>query len=381
MNYYLDYNATAPLAESVLNWMREGSIPFGNPASLHQEGRKAKALIHETTNYLHELFGLSPQNFEIIYHTGATEGVNWISQGFVYALRDLGKNPTYAFSQIDHPTSRSLSRFFRSKKITTYEIPILANGDLDQEKLSNLPLSTETLLNYLYVSNETGVIWPLEQIVAIKKKTGCFVHVDAVQLPGKIENWNLLDPSLDAYTFSGHKFGAFKNVGFSFIRKGLPLKPLFWGGGQQKGLRPGTENAVGIYSLKLALQNLMQTLDLNSLRSGKDYLEKSLLEQFPTKVEIVGRNSKNRNANTITLIVKGAHSDVLSAALDIKGLQVGTGSACSSGSVEPNHILQTLGYDSELARSGLRLSLPFCFTQAQAQEVLAILTQVFNSFL
>lgn len=236
-------------------------------------------------------------------------------------------------------------------------------------------------MNFTYINNETGVVWPLELARKIKKATGIIVHVDAVQLVGKIANWNVLDPELDAYTFSGHKFGALKGVGFSFIKKEVMVDPLLVGGNQQQGLRAGTENAIGIYALKLALEEIEDKFSSDELFAAKNIIEKQLLQLIQAKGEVVALKNPNRNLNTIFLLCYGQKAEVLSAKFDMSGVDLSTGSACSSGIIKENRILMSMGYSFEDSRSSLRFSFSPLMDQAEAQKYLAKIESVLRGII
>jgi cysteine desulfurase len=349
---YFDYNATAPLSPSVLAWLRQGNLPFANPASSHYSGQNSRKVIEETSDYLKKTFNL---DHDIFFHSGASEGVNTIIRGWAQ------KNPNGHFfcSTIDHSSIINLGEYLKPFGVSTHFFKVDKNGDFDLGDLKSQIKSLNgapCLLNYTYVNNVIGVIWDLKWAEEIKKETNCKIHVDSVQVPGKIKNWNFLNNQLDAYTFSGHKFGAFKGVGFSFFKPDFEFSPLLSGGGQQGGLRSGTENPMGIYSLKLALEDLILGFNFEKILEAKKYIENSLIEILGNKGEIVAYNAKMRNLNTIYFIQKMIHPEILKMKFDLGGMDVGLGSACSSGSPLPDRIILALGYDNESAKSGIRLS-------------------------
>ena len=239
------------------------------------------------------------------------------------------------------------------------------NGEFNQELLiGNLLKSKadgfETVLNFTYVNNETGVIWNLKRAVEIKEKTNTFVHVDAVQLVGKIYNWKILNPNIDAYTFSGHKFGSLKGVGFTILKKLSSIDPLITGGNQQHNLRAGTENALGIYSLKLALLDFIDESHLVDLAQAKNEIEETILKLLGDNGEIIGHKNSHRNLNTIFVLFHGINAETLSAQFDMAGIDISTGSACSSGVIKENRVLVNMGYSAFESKSAIRFSFsPF----------------------
>ncbi len=239
------------------------------------------------------------------------------------------------------------------------------NGNFDIDKLINQinlksNLGIKTILNYTYVNNENGVVWSLDLAKIIKDKTSAIIHVDAVQLVGKIYNWEKLINELDAYTFSGHKFGSLKSIGFSFIKQDLKYLSLINGGEQQLGFRGGTENALSILSLKLAMQDIEEHFDPIKLEKNKLKIEKIITDILDHKGEVVASQNINRNLNTIFIIIYDKKAEDLILKFDLSGIDLSTGSACSSGIVKENRILVGMGYSTEISKSSLRFSFsPF----------------------
>jgi len=368
--YYLDYNATSPLAKSVKSFLASGDFLFGNPASIHTTGKTAKKYINETVDFLFNHFKLSPVHFSIVFHSGATEGINTFFKGIALAQFKNKVKSTFFFSTVDHASAINLEEDLRVLGHDVYFFSVDKNGDFNRENLIEVikkvtSIGMPAILNYTYVNNESGVVWSLEDAVKIKKETGAIIHVDAVQTIGKINNWSLLPSELDAYTFSGHKFGAMKSVGFSFINKSVKFSPLIVGGGQQAGLRAGTENALGIYCLKLALLDMVDEFKPDELLSAKTFIE----DMLSTKGEIVGKNAKQRNLNTIFVIFNQSNSSDLTTRLDIQGFDVSKGSACSSGIVKENRILLNMGFSNKESLSAIRFSFSPSLNREEAQKI------------
>jgi cysteine desulfurase len=363
--YYFDYNATSPLSTKVIDFLRGGEFLFGNSSSLHATGKKSKKFINESRDYLYSTFGLKESEFDLIFHSGATEGINTFFKG--NAINDFKNNvkSCFFFSTVDHQAVISLVDDIKnfSHQIKFFEVD--KNGEFDLEKLIKEIKSAQEIfgkiyLNFTYVNNENGVVWPLSIAEKIKNETKAIIHVDAVQLIGKIENWNQLNSNLDAYVFSAHKFGAMKGVGFSFIRKNSPYYPLITGGSQQDGNRSGTLNSLGIYSIKLALEDLISSFNFETLVNSKLKIEDKINEKLGEKGEIIAVNAKNRNANTIFLIIFGAKAELISAKFDLNCIDISTGSACTSGIIKENRIMLSMGYSIDDSKSCIRISFsPF----------------------
>ncbi|MEI8346273.1 MAG: aminotransferase class V-fold PLP-dependent enzyme, partial [Pseudomonadota bacterium] len=236
MRFYFDTNATSPLAGIVTEALAKGDFIFANPSSLHQEGKRARKLINEVRGYLYQLFSLNPKEFDLVFHSGSTEGLSSLILGF--ALSDSANKVWIA--QTDHSCVYSLKDSSLLKNEQVHLFAVDHGGQFNRKALrENLSKVTpgESLLHYTAVNSETGVVWDLPAAVRLKKDTGVSVVVDAAQWIGKVPDWKKLDPHLDAYVFSGHKIGALPGVGFSFIKKFFSYLPLFQCGGQQEGLR------------------------------------------------------------------------------------------------------------------------------------------------
>lgn len=361
--FYFDYNATSPLAKRVTDYLHSGDSLFANPASLHQSGKKSRKYINETIDYLHQLFNL--KDYKIFFHSGASEGINSIFKGLAFTFFKEKKKASFFFAEVDHAAVVSLKEDLLALGHEVIFFGVDKNGLFDKENLisrmrQEMSEGKECFMNYTYVNNESGVVWPLDWAWEIKKETKCFVHVDAVQVVGKIANWEMLHPGIDAYTFSGHKFGSLKGVGFTFLQKGIEFSPLIVGGSQQGGIRAGTENALGVYSLKLALHEMKENFDPEGLLLAKNELEEALVEFIGEKGEVVARNSPYRNLNTVFLVLYGQKAEIVSAKFDMMGIDLSTGSACSSGIIKENRILISMGYSFEDSRAALRFSFsPF----------------------
>lgn len=379
---YLDYNATSPLAKSVYDWFTKGDLPFGNPSSIHSSGKKSKRLINESTDYLKAFFNL--KHFDIFFHSGATEGINDIFKGFAFKCLSEKKKFHIVCLATDHSCIINQKEHIELMGGEFHVLEISKSGEVNTEEVIKYinELSGEILINCTLVNNETGVIWPLDEIVNLKAKTNCLVHVDAVQMIGRLPLPYVLSKDIDFYTFSGHKFGAMKGVGFTFVKDGLDnWTSLIRGGGQQMAMRSGTENVHGIYSLKLALVEFEESFNYESLLNSKQFLENSLVERFGEKIRIISKDAKFRNANTIYLIIDGAKTDILITACDMAGIDLSSGSACSSGAIKPSRVLMSMGYSEACAKSSIRLSLPYQYDLEQIKIVSSKLIEIFSRFI
>jgi cysteine desulfurase len=384
--FYFDYNATSPLSEKVIDFLHSGDFLFGNPSSLHQSGKRSRKFINEAIDFIYHLFNLTPKTHKIFFHSGASEGINSVFKGLAYKYFKEKKKVSFFFSTVDHACVVQLQEELEQLGHLVHFFTVDKNGLFNQKKLiKNILHETsegrESFLNYTFINNETGVVWPLQWAEEIKKETKAFIHVDAVQAVGKIPNWDMLTSLIDAYTFSGHKFGALKGIGFSFVNKDIDFSPLIVGGTQQDGQRAGTENALGVHSLKLALLDLKENFKPDELDKLKREIEEALVAFIGDKGEVVGRAAPVRNLNTIFLVMYGQKAEILSAKFDMMGVELSTGSACSSGIIKENRILMSMGYSYEDSRSSLRFSFSPFMNKEEAASYIEKIKSILKSFL
>lgn len=345
---YLDYNATSPYAAKVLEYLASGDVTFANPSSAHSSGKSARKLVNQARSFLLSSFNLD-NSYDVIFHSGTTEFVNTLLNG----LDDFG----LFYFPSDHPCVSELAKKLNGS-IDTFELGVDENGDFDLDAVVSTindyqkVSGKKALLNYTFVHNETGVYWPLFEAEKIKELTGCLIHVDAVQSVGKVRDFNKLSSKIDFYSYSAHKFGSLKGVGFSFIKKMVSFRPLIIGGGQQSGKRSGTENVIGIHSIVLALEELFEKFNYDKSVQFKNYIENKLQNILLDKGEIIGINSRfGRNCNTICFILFEKKSDVSLIQFDLNGIDVSSGSACSVQSLKDSETLLSMGYHKHASNS------------------------------
>lgn len=368
---YLDYNATSPLSQKVIDFLGKGDLPFANPASIHTTGKSVRSLIEKNKTTILETFGA--QNFNIVFTSGATEGINTV-------FNSLGKDDALLYASTDHPAVLESACMAMARDVYVESFNPDRNGDFNVDKIcdqiSQLKNKRKNvLMNFTWVHNETGVIWPLALAAEIKKRTGCLVHIDAVQAVGKIPNWKELNLELDCYTFSAHKFGALKGLGFSLVNPNFNWTPLIVGGGQQFGHRSGTENLLGVKTIALALEDI-QSVNIDEIRKLKNEIEKSFKQVIGDDGEIVGYGSQfDRSVNTSLLLFKKHKADFVLTNFDLQGLDVSMGSACSSDSLKESHVLKGMGI--EFTENAIRLSLGYANLQ-HSKEIIAKCSDVFS---
>ncbi len=295
------------------------------------------------------------------------------AQSFSEWARLQGKDLLICYSKLDHPAVTSLSETYFGPHVKFFELAIdqgLAyqhrnNFEAIQDKKENNP-DLIVLYHHLWVHNETGVISPLEELKIFKSIPDFYIHVDAVQSPGKILDWRALKVG-DIFTFSAHKFGALKGVGFSFQRKEIKFHPMISGGGQQQGLRSGTENVTGVQSIFHALSDLLR-VDVAQATKLRQEFEIFLDQELVGIGERIGKNHPYKNSNTIYFYLCQHTSDISLALFDLNGVMISAGSACSSGAAKESMLLLHLGLKTH-ARHGLRLSFNPSISEEEMGEM------------
>jgi len=376
--YYFDYNATSPLAESVKSWLSKGDFPFANPASIHQSGKSSRRLMNQVRESLYSIFSLSESTHKLYFHSGATEGIGNIIRGFF----ELHPQACFAYASTDHSCVYQHAQRLSKHGVEVVELQVNAHGDLDTDALNRLKkVNKKILLNWTWVNNETGIVWPLDKALELKSSIpDLSIHVDAVQAPGKIEDWQNLNSTLDAYTFSNHKYGALKGVGHTFVRADFDFCPIILGGGQQESMRSGTENTYGSYSSMLAIEELAKNYNYKQSLECLKYIEKEVLSTLGEAGELVGSGSNYRNANTLYIVFYDVKSDITSVAFDLAGIEVSTGSACSSGAILPSRVLLKMGYNELQSKSAIRFSFTPIISMDQAKDYASIISSVVKRF-
>ncbi len=362
---YLDYNATSPLSPSVIDWLKSGDFVFANPSSQHTDGKSSRRQINEARDFILRCFGRSLSDTRLFFHSGATEAFHTIAHSFSETARLAGKELLICFSRIDHPAVTSLEGKYFGPHVKFLEL--VRGRDLryaHETNLANLRDRKENspelliLYHHLWVHNETGQVSALEELRPLRAIPDLTVHVDAVQAPGKVADWRNLSEG-DVWSFSAHKFGALKGVGFTLSRSSVPFHPLILGGSQQSNQRSGTENVMGVISTHLALR------DLQVVNVQKTQEERTALLNF-FAAELAGGlggviDDGPAASNTIYFYLSGVTSDVALAVFDLAGIEISAGSACASGTARPSPVLLQRGLGA-ISRNGLRVSWSFTLT-------------------
>lgn len=362
--------------------MKSGEFHFANPASQHSAGKASRKIINESREKIFSTFNKSEKDTKLFFHSGATEGINTIARSFAEEARLKGKDLLICFSKIDHPAVTSLEENYLGPHVKFLELKrgqdLFYSHDENYQvildKKENNP-DLMILVHHLWVHNETGHVSPLSELALLKKIPDLYVHVDAVQAPGKTETWRELSHR-DIFTFSAHKFGALKGIGFSFFPKSLPFHPMLTGGGQQASLRSGTENPMGVQSVALALSDL-EKIDVKKLAGLRTKLLEKMAQELKGNGEVISASPDKMCANTIYFYLNKVTSDVGLALFDLSGLMISAGSACQSGAAKNSEVLLHLQKGNS-AKNGLRLSFGFSFSEDDLNKLTAQMAPVFS---
>jgi len=359
---YLDHNATTPVEPEVLDAMLPYfSAEFGNAASIHTPGQRARAAAETAREQVAALLGARPQ--EIIFTSGGTESDNHAIFGILRNAAGASKH--VITTQIEHEAVLNACQALEKEggsaaghrpAIEVTYLPVDSSGLVDPEALRDAIRPQTALITVMHANNELGTVQPLEQIGKIAAQNDIYFHTDAVQSAGKIPlDVNVL--GMDLLAISGHKFYAPKGIGALYIRGGTRLRQLLYGGHHQRGFRPGTENVPGIVGLGKAAEMASQSLAQDAVRVSalRDELERGLLARISHARANAAAAPRTPNTSNITFL--GIEGEALIIALDLKGLACSTGAACSSGAVEPSHVLTAIGLTPEEARASIRFSL------------------------
>jgi cysteine desulfurase len=349
---YLDYNATTPLCDAA----REAMMPylqqrFGNPSSVHAAGREARAAVDNARDKLAELLRIKPH--EIIFTSGATESCNLAVLGLARCGSARGGHIVSAKTE-HHAVLNAVEHLEKHEGFEVTWLNVSRHGFVDLDHLAESIRPETRLVSIMAANNETGVLQPLREISQICREKGVLLHSDMVQAFGKI-NVDLF--LVDAASFAAHKFYGPKGTGFLFLRSGLSLRPIMFGGAHENERRPGTENVAGIAGMASAAEVALRNRDVEQQRQGQ--LRDELWTRISQNVPDAKQNGVNapRLANTLNVSLLGLDSEMLLIALDLEGVCASSGSACMVGSVVASHVLLAMGLPIDRARSAVRFSL------------------------
>ena len=368
---YLDWNATAPLRSEARAVALAALGVIGNPSSVHGEGRAARRLIEQAREQVAALVGAEPRN--VVFTSGGTEAN-------MLALVPMGARERLLTSAIEHPSVLAGGRFPAGN---VERLPVTGRGQIDLTALEQrlVALGGRALVSIMAANNETGVIQPVAQAARLVHAAGGLLHVDAVQATGRI-GCDINAMGADLLTLSAHKIGGPKGVGALIGRTGLDaFKPLITGGGQERGARAGTENVAGIAGFGAAAAAARASLAAEAARMGalRERLEIGLKAASP-QVVVFGVEAE-RLPNTTLFAVPGMKAETAVIAFDLEGVAVSAGAACSSGKVQPSHVLAAMGVPPQLARAAVRVSLGPTTTESDVDGFIAAWIKLSGSLL
>ena len=371
-NIYLDNNATTPLHPEVLEAMLPGLREnYGNPSSIHSFGRSARVQLDEAREKVARL--INAQSSEIIFTSGGTEANNLALLGV--AFKDKGKK--IITSKVEHPSVLNPCRQLEEQGVEVHYLDVDGLGRIDMDDLESQITESTALISLQHANSETGVLQDIKRASEIARNKGVLFHTDAVQSVAKMP-FDLKDYPVDLLSISAHKFYGPKGVGALYLRKGTPaLFSPVCGGNQEKKRRGGTENVAGIMGFGKACELATEKIgEASKLADLRDYFQNRVCELIP-RTELLG-DKVNRLPNTLNLGFDGLEGDTLLIALDMEGVAVSTGSACSSGTGLPSSVLRAMGIPDERINSSIRFSLGCSISKLDLDLVVGALVKAVN---
>jgi cysteine desulfurase len=371
---YLDHSATTAVHPEVL----EAMLPyfaehFGNPSSAHSWGREAKVVIEQCREKIASFFGASAK--EIFFTSGGTESDNLAVKGVAWANQNKGKH--IITSQIEHHAILETCKYLSKQGFDITYVPVDKYGLIDPEDVKKAIKPDTILVSIMHINNEMGAIEPIEEIGKIVREKGICFHTDAVQSAGKLPiDANKLN--VDMFSLSAHKIYGPKGVGLLYIRQGTKITPLSHGGQHERGKRAGTENVPGIVGLSKAIE--ISHRDMNEYNKKMKFLADSFYKKLNEKIADISLNGHptKRYCGILNISFKGVEGESIILSSDMKGIAISTGSACSSGTLEPSHVLAAMGVLPELAQGSIRFSFGRENSSEDIDYVVDVLSEVVN---
>ncbi len=369
---YLDHSATTPVRKEVAELMVDYMVnKFGNPSSIHGYGREAKKALEEAREKVANLIGAEPK--EVFFTSGGTESDNMAILGA--ALGNSKKGKHIITSSIEHHAALDPCKYLEKQGFEVTYLPVDDQGLISVAEFEKAIRPDTILASIMYVNNEVGTIQDIDQMAKIAKEKGILFHTDAVQALGKIPV-NVNELNVDLLSGSSHKIYGPKGVGVLYVRKGVKLAPITFGGAQERKKRPGTENLPGIVGFGLAAELAGQEIEEETQRLTKlrDKLIKGILENIP-HTRLNGHPEKRISSN-VNVTVEFIEGESLLLSLDMRGVAASSGSACTSGTLDPSHVLLAMGLSHELAHGSLRMTLGKDTTDEDIDYVLEVLPEI-----
>jgi cysteine desulfurase len=369
---YLDHNATTPTHPEVVKAM----VPYynkvyGNPSSIHMFGQEARKAVDEAREKVANFIGAKVE--EIVFTSGGTEADNFAIKGIAYRNEKKGKH--IITSSIEHHAVMNPCKYLGGKGFNVTFLPVDKCGIVNPDDVKKAITDGTILITIMHANNEVGTIEPIEEIGSIAKEKGIIFHTDAVQSVGKTRV-NVDGLNVDLLSLSAHKIYGPKGIGALYIRKGTKIEPLILGGHHERNRRAGTENVPGIVGLGKAIEIALQNMEEENKKEV--HLRDKLWDGLNQKIDSIKLNGhpEKRIPNTLNISFKFVEGESIILNLDLQGIAVSSGSACTSGSLEPSHVLSAMGVDSATAQGSVRFSLGRDNTQEDIDYVLQVLPDI-----
>ena len=369
---YLDNNATTPVEPRVL----EAMLPYlgekyGNPSSIYTMGREARQAVNSARESVAQLIGAQPE--EIIFTSGGTEADNLAIKGIAFALREKGNH--IITSAVEHHAVLNCCKWMKKNGFEVTYVGVDPDGVIHIDELKSAITSRTILITVMHANNETGTIEPIEEVAAIARERGIVVHTDAVQSVGKFPV-DVRKQDVNLLSLSGHKIYGPKGVGALYVKKGTRMTSLFQGGHHEWNRRSGTENVPGIVGLGRAAEIAREEMADLAKREGRlrDRLLQGIMNTIPD-ILVTGHPEKGL-ANTLMICVKYVEGEAILLHLDAMGVATSSGSACTSGSLDPSHVLLAMGVPVEVAHGSVRFSLGRSTTEEQIDRVIEVFAPI-----
>jgi cysteine desulfurase len=370
---YLDHNATAPLAPEAM----EAMLPFltrhfGNPSSIHAAGREARAAIDDARDCLAKILRAKPH--EIIFTGGGTESDNLAVIGLARQFAERGKHVITCATE-HHAVLHACDFLEKHEGFRVTRLPVSRKGIVDLDALKSALSEPATLVSIMSANNETGVLQPVAEIAALCHERGTVFHSDMIQSFGK-QPLNVRDAGPDAISLAAHKFGGPKGAGLLWLREGVSIQRIAFGGSHENERRPGTENVAAIAGMAAAAQIAARNIDAEQAHQSalRDRLWNGVCAAFPGAV--MNGHPTLRLSNTLNVSIPGLDGESLLINLDLEGVCASSGSACMVGSIQPSHVLLAMGVPRELAQATVRFSLGKQTTDADIAAAIAALPRI-----
>jgi cysteine desulfurase len=367
----MDYNATTPLHPQVKKALVDSFDIYGNASSMHAAGRRAYAEVEKARRVVAEFLGAYSE--EIVFTGGGSESNNTVLQMIncgSASCRCIARGKVGLItSRIEHPSVLNVAEFLENKGIRVHYLSVDQTGKVNKEEYRKVLEEHPALVSIMMANNEIGTIQDISELARMAKEKGVLFHTDAVQAVGKVR-FSVHDLGVDYLSFSAHKLYGPKGVGILYVRKGAPYCTFIHGGHQEEGRRAGTYNTLGIIGLGKAIEVASREMEeeVSRIRQLRDKLKEGILERIPD-IHINGHPT-DCLPGTLNVSFPGAEGEAILLYLDMEGIEVSTGSACASGSLEPSHVLLATGVGAELAHGSIRFSLGRENTEEDVEYVL-----------